>query len=155
GSRVQVMSEVTDDHQTLNAGIDGITASDARTSFAELARSLRSIANSLKLPLAVQLYSVMQQSRIPTNFNDLRRNAGVYLESYTDESKEVRNLTVENVVAPRRVYDATKKRVLVTVAGYGSKKDIRNVTLVLNGRTVETKTVDVPEGGRASVEFNS
>src|SRR5215475_3442204 len=32
GSRVQVMSEVTDDHNSLKAAIDGIAESDARTS---------------------------------------------------------------------------------------------------------------------------
>src|SRR5690349_17155083 len=32
GQRVQMMSEVTDDHSTLNAGVDGIEATDARTS---------------------------------------------------------------------------------------------------------------------------
>jgi len=44
GQRVQVMSEVTEDHAPLNAGVDGIEASDARTSYAELSRSVRSIA---------------------------------------------------------------------------------------------------------------
>jgi hypothetical protein len=155
GARVQVMSEVTDDHNTLNAGIDGIEASDARTSFAELSRSLRSIANSLKLPLTVQLYSDMQQTGMPTNFNDLRLNADVKIEPHPMEKKETPNFALENVVAPRRVYDASKKRVLVTVAGFGTKKDIRNVTLVLNGRTIETKSVEVPESSRATVEFNS
>jgi hypothetical protein len=155
GARVQLMSEVTDDHNTLNAGIDGIEASDARTSFAELSRSLRSIANSLKLPLTVQLYSDMQQTGMPSNFNDLRLNADVKIEPHPMEKKETPNFALENVVAPRRVYDANKKRVLVTVAGFGTKKDIRNVTLVLNGRTIETKTVEVPESSRATVEFNS
>src|SRR5580704_947456 len=41
GSRIQVMSEVTDDHATLNAAVDAIEPSDSRTSFAELSRSVR------------------------------------------------------------------------------------------------------------------
>ena len=79
----------------------------------------------------------------------------VKIEPHPMEKKETPNFALENVVAPRRVYDANKKRVLVTVAGFGTKKDIRNVTLVLNGRTIETKTVEVPESSRATVEFNS
>src|SRR5437667_248467 len=43
GSRAQVMSEVTDDHRALNAGIDAITASDARPSYADRSGTLRSI----------------------------------------------------------------------------------------------------------------
>ncbi|MCX6631944.1 MAG: BatA and WFA domain-containing protein, partial [Candidatus Solibacter sp.] len=69
GTRVQVMSEVTDDHNSLNASVDSIEQGDSRTSYGELARSLRSIAQSLKLPLAVELYSDMQQSGWPANFN--------------------------------------------------------------------------------------
>ena len=34
GSRVQVMSEVTDDHSSLNAAVDSIEPADARTSYA-------------------------------------------------------------------------------------------------------------------------
>ena len=82
GSRVEAMGEVTDDHAPLNAAIDAIQPSDARTSFAELARSLRAIAQSLHLPLHVRLYSDMQQSGMPANFNDLRLNADVRLEPH-------------------------------------------------------------------------
>ena len=155
GSRVQAMSEVTDDHAALNAAIDAIEPSDSRTSFAELARSTRSIAQSLHLPLDVHLFSDMQETGMPPNFNDLRLNADVKLETHPVVKKQDPNFTVENVVAPRRVFDNKKSRVLATVAGYGARKDIRNVTLLLNGRTVETKTVEVPEVGRATVEFLS
>src|ERR1035438_6209200 len=132
GSRVQVLSEVTDDHAPLNAAIDAVEPSDTRTSFAELARSARSIAQSLHLPLDVHLFSNMQQTGMPPNFNDLRLNADVKLETHPVVKKEEPNFTVENVVAPRRVFDNKKSRVLATVAGYGVHKDIRNVTLSLN-----------------------
>jgi hypothetical protein len=155
GARVQVMSEVTDDHAPLSAGIDAIESSDARTSFAELARSLRSIAQSIQLPLAVHLYSDMQQTGMPANFNDLRLNAAVRLEPHPLETKEAPNFAVENVVAPRRVYDSRKSRVLATIAGFGNAKATRSVSLELNHRVLETKTVEVPENGRAAVEFLS
>lgn len=155
GSRVQVMSEITDDHAPLNAGIDAIEASDARTSFGELARSLRSISQAARLPLEVHLYSDMQQSGMPSNFNDLRLNADVRLQTHPIDAKPEPNFAVENVVAPRRVYDAKKARVLVTVAGYNNQRATRHVSLLLNNRLVEAKTADVPESGRASVEFLS
>lgn len=155
GSRVQVMSEITDDHAPLDAGIDAIEASDARTSYAELTRSLRSIAQATKQPLDVQLYSDMQQTGMPPNFNDLKLNAQVSLHTHPIDSRPVPNFAVENVVAPRRVYDAKKTRVEVTVVGSNSPKATRQVTLVLNQRDIETKPVVVPEGGRATVEFTS
>jgi hypothetical protein len=155
GQRVQVMSEVTDDRSPLNAAVDAIQPGDDRTSFAELSRSLRSIAQSLKLPLRALVYSDMQQTGMPSNFNDLRLNADVKLEPHPLVSKGDANFAVENVVAPRRVYDGKKARVLVTVAGYGNTKSSRSVSLTLNGRTVESKSVEVPESGRATVEFLS
>ncbi len=155
GSRVQVMSEVTDDRNSLNAAVDSIEPGDTRTSFAELSRSLRSIAQSLQLPLAVELYSDMQQSGWPANFNDLRLSAAVRLNPHPIDAKETANFTVENVVAPRRVYDAKKTRVLATVAGFANQKATRSMSLVLNGRVLETKQVEVPENGRATVEFLS
>ena len=155
GSRVQVLSEVTDDHAPLNASIDAVEPSDTRTSFAELSRSVRSISQSLHLPLTVHLFSDMQQTGMPPNFNDLRLNADVKLETHPVVTRPEPNFTVENVVAPRRVFDNKKSRVLATIAGFGAHKDIRNVTLLLNGRTVETKPVQVPEIGRATVEFLS
>ena len=155
GARVQVMSEVTDDRAPLSAAIDAIVPSDARTSFAELARSLRSIAQSIHLPLDVHLYSDMQQTGMPANFNDLRLNAAVRLEPHPLETKEAPNFAVENVVAPRRVYDSRKSRVLATIASFGAPKATRGVSLALNHRVIETKTVEVPENGRATVEFLS
>jgi hypothetical protein len=152
---VQVTSEVTDDHATLVNGVNAVEASDARTAYAELARSLRSIAQSIHMPLHVHLYSDMQQSGMPTNFNDLRLNADVRLEPHPLLKKADANFAVENVVAPRRVYDAKKARVLVTVAGFHNSKTTHNVSLSLNGRSVETKPVEVPEDGRATVEFLS
>jgi hypothetical protein len=155
GQRVQAMSELTDDHSNLNAAIDAIEPSDSRTSYAELTRSLRSIAQSIKLPLDVHLYSDMQQSGMPADFNDLRLNAAVKLEPHRVALGATPNFAIDNVVAPGRVYDAKKQRVLVTVAGFGTEKAMRTVTLALNGRTVETKSVEVPESGLATVEFLS
>src|SRR6185312_6321542 len=153
GSRVQVMSEVTDDRNTLTAAVDSIEPGDARTSFAELSRSVRSIATSLKVPMAIELYSDLQQTGWPSNFNDLRLSGDVRLNPHGIDATAVPNFAVENVVAPRRVYDAKKTRVLVTVAGFGTKKATRTVSLVLNGRVVDSKQAEVPESGRAAVEF--
>jgi hypothetical protein len=155
GSRVAVMSEITDDHATLNGGVDAVEGSDARTSYGELTRSLRSIAQATRLPLEVHLFSDMQQTGMPGNFNDLKLNAAVHLVPHPIDSKPVPNFAVENVVAPRRVYDAKKARVLTTIVGFCNPKATRRVSLILNQREIESKTVEVPAGGRATVEFTS
>ena len=56
----------------------------------------------------MQLYSDMQQSGMPANFNDLRLNEDIRLEAHPVAAAETPNFAVENVVAPRRVYDSRK-----------------------------------------------
>src|SRR5207302_1433496 len=109
-------------HNSIKAAIDAVEPGDARTSYAELSRSVRSIASSLKVPLAVEMYSDLQQTGWPANFNDLRLSADVRLHPHGIEANAQPNFAVENVVAPRRVYDGKKTRVLVTIAGFGTKK---------------------------------
>ncbi|MGA2115520.1 MAG: BatA domain-containing protein [Bryobacteraceae bacterium] len=155
GARVEALSEVTDDKGALSAAIDAVRPSDTRTSFAELVRAVKSIAQSLAVPLDVHLYSDMQQTGMPANFNDLRLGERVRLEPHPLLSGSTANFAVENVVAPHRVYDGGKSRVLATVIGYGTPKALRTVTLELNGRVIESKRVEVPENGRAAVEFAS
>ena len=154
-SRVEALSELTDDRAALSAAVDAAAASDGRTSFAALARSLNSMAQSLHRPLRVLLYSDMQQSGMPAAFNDLRLDAGIALEPHPLTSRPAPNFTVENVVAPGRVYSGAKTRVLATVAGFNTAQAARTVSLTLNGRVIESKTATVTESGRATVEFDS
>ena len=155
GARVEALSEVTDDKGALDAAIDAVRPADTRTAFAELVRALKSIAQSLGAPLDAHVYSDMQQTGMPANFNDLRLGERVRLEPHPLVSGAAANFAVENVVAPHRVYDGNKNRVLATVIGYGTGKALRTVTLELNGRAIESKSVEVPENGRATVEFAS
>ena len=67
--------------------------------------------------------------------------------------KEEPNWTVESVVAPRRVYDPKRVRIQATVAGFGAPAAKRTVSLVLNNKVLQTKTVDVGAGGRALINI--
>ena len=153
-SGAHLMSEITDDKAALAAAVNAVEATDARGSFAELARTLRSVSQTAKLPLDVHLYSDMQQSGMPASFADLRLNTDIRLTPHAVGRPEP-NFAVENVVAPRRTFDNRKSRVEATVAGYGNERATRRVSLLLNGRVLETKAVEVPANGRATVEFLS
>ena len=86
-------------------------------------------------------------------FADLRLAPGIELVLHPVAAGPTPNFVVEQVSAPRRVSDASKARVQATVAGFGTPAARRTVSLVLNGKVASSKTVDVPENGRASVEF--
>jgi hypothetical protein len=154
GSGVQAMSEAIADVGAVRAAIQAIEPTDTRGSFAELARAVRQIAKSAQGPVELHLFSDMQNTELPSSFADLRLGDGVRLVPHPID-KPGANWTVESVRAPRRVYSSARTRVQATIAGFGTAQAVRKVSLALNGRTLETKSVDVPSSGRATVEFLS
>jgi len=152
GGTVQALTQVINDPAELRAAVAAIQPGDSRGSFGELARYLRTVSEGQKLPLEVHLASDLQKSGMPPGFTDLRLDAGTNLILHS-VGGTVPNWTVENVVAPRRIYDPKRVRMQATIVGFGTPAAKRTVTLVLNSRVSQTKTVDVPENGRAPVEF--
>ncbi|HTQ53285.1 MAG TPA: BatA and WFA domain-containing protein [Bryobacteraceae bacterium] len=148
GSQVHVMGDSAADLQTIQPG-------DTRSSYAELSRALRSIAQSARVPVEAHVFSDMQKSSLPSNFSDLRLGDGVRLVPHPLADRRDPNFAVESVNSPRRVYGAGKARIQATIAGYGTQEAARRVSLVLNGREIDSKSVVVPASGRASAEFLS
>src|ERR1022692_1531061 len=150
GSQVHVMGDSA-------AAIQPIEPTDTRSSYAALSRALRSIAQtgaqSARMPVEAHLFSDMQKSSLPANFADLRLGDSVRLVAHPVADRRAANFAVESVNAPRRVYGSGKARVEATIAGYGTEQARRRVSLVLNGREIDSKSVDVPAGGRAAAEF--
>ena len=129
--------------------------SDERTSFAELSRSLRSIAQSLKLPLAVHLYSDMQQTR---HAGELQRSAAECRTSIWSRTRIDAKEDPQFHGGKRGGAAARLRRQEDPRAGHhrrlsATQKATRNVSLVLNGRDDRDQAVEVPESGRATVEF--
>jgi hypothetical protein len=162
GSSVQLMTQPTPQVAELRAAVQAIRQEDGRSSFAELARALRSIAqgsspgsaDAAHAPsLEVHLFSDMQKSALPASFGDLQLAANTRLVLHPVASGREPNWAVESVSAPHRVNDPRKARVQATIAGYGTPAARRNASLVVNGRVVDTRTVEVPANGRATVEF--
>ncbi len=154
GSRVHILTQPTPDKGALAAAIRSITASDAASSYGELARFLRAQPKAAGMPVEAHLFSDMQKTSMPPAFADLRLPEEVRLELHSVADKSDPNWTVENVTAPQRVFNTKKVRVQATVAGYGTQNaERRNVSLWVGGKQIESKTVDVPVGGRARVEF--
>lgn len=162
GSSVEMMTQPTEDAAQLRAAVAAVQQEDSRSSFAELARALRAIAQSPSLrgadavrplSLEIHLFSDMQKSAMPASFADLQLAPNTELVVHPVVSAREANWAVESVAAPHHVRDTRKARVQATIAGYGTPAARRNASLVIAGRVVETKAVEVPENGRATVEF--
>ena len=90
---------------------------------------------------------------MPSNFADLRLAEGIVLIPHPLAKKRVPNFTVENVKVPRRVYGGGKCACRPPSPGSARNRASQRVALMLNGRESGSKQVEVPAGGRASVEF--
>jgi Aerotolerance regulator N-terminal/von Willebrand factor type A domain len=155
GSRVHFLTQPIEETDQLKAAIQGIQPSDEQSSFGELARALRTISQTSKTPLEVHFASDLQKSSMPPAFADLRLGSNTNLIFHSVADAKDPNWMVESVTAPAKIYDPKKVRVQAVVAGVNTPATKRNVSLLLDGKTLETKSVDVPAGGRASVEFVS
>jgi hypothetical protein len=152
GAQVQTLTQPTADSGELRAAINTIQPTDSRASFGELARYARTLSESLRMPLEVHLVSDLQKTALPPGFPDLRLDPNTTL-IFHPAGDAAPNWAVENVVAPTRIYDPKKVRIQATVAGFGAPAARRTVSLMLNNKVLQTKTVDVPAGGRAQTEF--
>lgn len=153
GPGVRVMNDATDDRGVLRAALASLKPTASRNSYGELGQTLRGLAQNAALPAEVHVLSDFQQSAMPARFADLSLPPTASLEVHNVASGESRNWCVESVKGATRFYEKASPRIEVTVAGFETPAATRRVTLSLNGRTVATKSVQVPEQGRATVEF--
>jgi hypothetical protein len=155
GSRVHFLTQPVEEADQLRAAIQGIQPSDEQSSYGELARALRTISQTSRIPLEVHFASDMQKSSMPPAFADLRLASDTKLVFHSVADSKDPNWMVESVTAPAKIYDPKKVRVQAVVAGSTTPAAKRTVSLALDGKVLESKSVDVPANGRVSVEFLS
>ena len=148
--QTRLITEMSSDKAVLRAAIEAIQPSDEASSYADLVRELRVLATR---PIEAHLFSDMQKTSMPGSFSDLELNPNIRLTPHNVGSGLVPNYAVETVIAPRHIYDPKKVRILATIASYGAPAAKLKATLLVNGKTQESKPVDLPADGRATVEF--
>jgi hypothetical protein len=153
GGAAKLVTEMTGDKQALRGAIQAVEPGDDASSYSELSLVLRSTAETLKTPVTAEVFTDLQKSSWPASFADARLDPSTKLNIHSYADKAVPNFTVESVDAPRRVFDTKKVRTLATIAGFNTPDATRTVSLVANGKTLETKQVKVPANGRATAEF--
>jgi len=155
GSQVNVLTQPVVDAAALRAAVESVAPGDSRGTLGELAHAVRSIAQNVRAPIELHVFSDMQKSDMPANFAELALPEGVSLALHPVVKGTVPNWAVESVNAPGEVWEPKKARVQAVIAGYGTPAATRSVTLMVNGKTIATRSVAIPASGRASVEFQS
>jgi hypothetical protein len=155
GSQLRLMTQPIEDQSALRAAVQAIEPGDGHGNFGELARAVRAMAESVRTPIELHLFSDMQRSELAAGFSDMALPANVQLVTHAVVTKAEPNWTVESVDAPGQVWgkDAKPVHVQAVIAGFGTPAAQRTVSLVVNGKTTATKTVVVPANGRATVDF--
>jgi hypothetical protein len=153
--QVQLMGEPTSDQAALRGAVQAIRQDDSRGSYGDLVRALRSIAQSSRLGLEVHLFSDLQKTSMPSSFVELALPPGARLTLHSVAARRLPNWAVESVTAPKLLQEGKKTRVQATIAGYGTDAAAVRVSLVVRDNVLEAKSVEVPAGGRATVEFLS
>jgi hypothetical protein len=153
GGPSRLLTDITQDKQALRAAVNTLQPGDDASAYADLARVLRSTVETVKSEITAHVFTDVQKSSMPAAFSDLKLDEGTKLEIHPVASAPVPNWTVENVDAPRRVFDTKKVRTIATIAGFNTPDSTRKVSLSANGKVLETKDLKVPANGRATVEF--
>ena len=130
-----------------------IEAGDSRSAYAEISRVIRSLTTPDGMPVEAHIFTDAQKSSMPVPFSELAVPPGTKLVVHSVADRAEPNWYVEAVHAPRSVYQPKKVRILAVVAGSGTEAADLNVSLLLNGKSLETRKVNVPANGRATVEY--
>jgi len=157
GGQLEILTQPIADDAQLRSALESIQSSDGHASFGELGRAVRSLAESVHGPIDVHLFSDMQRTAMPPNFADvvLPGNAKLFLHAVA-EGAATPNWTVESVEAPSELSDPKDPRrshVHAVVAGFNTPAATKAVSLVVNGKTIATKKINVSANGRATVDF--
>jgi hypothetical protein len=153
-SHLETLTGFETERSTLNAAIDSITPNDQASSYGELTRALRLMNKTTNMQIEAHFISDMQQSSLPSKgFTDLQLEPGTTLALHGVAPAKTENWAVENVTVSAQIYDPKLSRLTAAIAGWQTPAANRKVSLVMNGHTVDSKTVAVPANGRAQVEF--
>jgi hypothetical protein len=160
GGQLEVLTQPIADETQLRAALESIQPGDEHGNFGDLGRGIQPMGDAARgpvEPIDLHLFSDMQRTAMPATFADMVLPANVRLVLHAAaKGAATPNWTVESVNAPAELSDPKdpkRSRVQAVVAGFGTPAAAKMVSLIVNGKTVATRKVNVPANGRATVEF--
>jgi Aerotolerance regulator N-terminal/von Willebrand factor type A domain len=157
GGQFGVLTQPIADEAQLRAALESVQPADGRANFGELGRAIRQLSETVRGPIDLHLFSDMQRTAMPANFADmvLPNNVTLLLQPVAKGAGPP-NWTVESVDAPAVLSDPKDpkwSRVKAVVAGFGTPAISQTVSLLVNGKVIATRKINVPANDRATVEF--
>ena len=155
GPGVRLASERTADRDELKEAIRSLRPTNSRNSYGELVEAIRNLIPEKSVPVEVHMISDFQHSAMPSRFSDVALPTIASLVVHDVTKPEAPNWAIESIKGSTRLFGGQQPRIEVTVAGFGTAKARKRVTLTLDGKQVGSESVDVPASGRASVVFEN
>jgi hypothetical protein len=158
GGQLQVLTQPIADTDLLRSALEGVQVGDGYGSFGELGKTVRALTETTADPIDLHLFSDMQRTAMPATFADAVFPPSVELTLHNvAKNAPSPNWTIESVNAPSDLTDTkdtSKSRVQAVVGGTGTPDAEKTVALIVNGKSVATRSVKVPADGRATVQFS-
>ncbi|MGH9589307.1 MAG: BatA domain-containing protein [Terracidiphilus sp.] len=158
GGQVEILTQPITDETQLRAALESIQPGDGHADFGEMARAVRTLAETAHNPIDLHLFSDMQRSAMPANFADMILPQSVKLVLHPVASGAAPpNWTIADVDAPPQIADPRdprQSRVQAVIEGLNSPAATKQVSLLIDGRVIATRKVNVPANGRATVVFS-
>ncbi len=159
GGEVELLTQPIADDAQLRAALESIEPGDGHANFGELGRAVRPLTETVHGPIDLHLFSDMQHSVMPANFGDMVFPPSVKLTLHNvAKGAAPPNWTVESVSAPAELADPKDpklSRVEAVVVGFNTPGATKTVSLLIGGKIVATRKVNIPANGRATVEFKT
>jgi hypothetical protein len=157
GGQLEILTQPIIDEAQLRTALESIQPGDGHASFGELGRDLRTMSETSRSAADLHLFSDMQHSAMPANFADMVMPPNIKLVLHPiAQGATPPNWTVESVDAPAELSDPKdpkRSRVQAVIAGFNTPAATKTVSLVINGKVVASRKVDIPANGRATVDF--
>ncbi len=110
GSQPQLLTQVTQDAAAVARRREQHSAGRFARKFQRVRALVRSVADSVRTPIDLHLFSDMQKSAMPGSFAEMALPANVTLTLHPVATEAVPNWTVESVNAPGEVAIQRKRR---------------------------------------------
>ena len=158
GGQLEALTQPIDDDAQLRAALQSIQPGDSHANFGDLGRYLRTLTETVRSPIDLHLFSDMQRSATPENFSDMIMPSNVRLVLHSVASTIAPpNWTVESLEAPSEPVDPKdpkRPHVEAVVVGFGTPAARKTISLMVNGKLITSRKVDIPANGRATVNFS-
>jgi len=157
GGTLEALTQPIADSAQLRAALESIQPGDGRANFDDLVRYVRSMSENLRAPINLHLFSDMQHSAMPSNFADmvLPQNVRLVLHPVA-EGAAPPNWTVESANAPVELSDPKdpkRSHVEAVIAGFGTPAATKTISLLVNGKVIASRRINIPANGRATIQF--